>query len=272
MKKYFKHFLWLFIVLGVMLVAFIAVSVTHKKEEVNYTRTNTECLTEERVFDYAGQLTDSEEDYLRKLIAEKEAQIGCDIVLVTLDEPVDSMMNYADDFYDNNQYGYDEPWGDGAIYVANYEMGETWFSTCGRVEDRYSVSMIDRMNDKVCAKLRDDPCGAFETYVNQLVADMEGNGSGEVEVPPAGTAFLFALIVTAIYLGINLFHSKGKKTTVPNTYVEGGRPVIKRNEDIFLHKHVTKRRIESSSGGGGGGGGHHVSSGGHSHGGGGGRF
>jgi uncharacterized membrane protein YgcG len=78
------------------------------------------------------------------------------------------------------------------------------------------------------------------------------------------------MIVTAIYLTFNLIQSKGKKTTVANTYVAGGRPLMRRNEDIFMHKHVTQHHIDTSSGGGGGGGGHHISSGGHSHGGGGG--
>ncbi len=81
MKKYLKHFCFLFIAVGVLLIIFIAVSVT-KKPPIGYVRTNSQ--EEERVFDYADKLTDEEEEALRELIADKEVMIGCDIVLVTI--------------------------------------------------------------------------------------------------------------------------------------------------------------------------------------------
>ena len=55
---------------------------------MDYQRTNTECVTDERVFDNAGVLSDREEEKLRRLIAKREKQTGCDIVLVTLNEPL----------------------------------------------------------------------------------------------------------------------------------------------------------------------------------------
>lgn len=271
MKKYFKHFAWLYIVFAITLIAFIGVMVTKgKKEQISYTRTNTECLNDGRVFDYADKLSDSQETELSAYIAEKEDEIGCDIIFMTVDEDVSSMMVYADDFYDNNKYGYDKPWGDGAVFAANFTTGEAWFSTCGRVEYTYSVSMIDRMTEKVCEYLRSDTNKAAYIYVNQLVADMQNQSNFTSDIPYHLYIVIFAAIATVIYIVINLIHSKGKRTTVANTYVVGGKPFMRSNQDIFLHKHVTKRRIESSSGGGhSGGGGHHVSSGGHSHGGGG---
>lgn len=267
MKKYFKHFLWLYIILVILLVPFLFFLGKGKDTDtVTYTRANTGCLTEERVFDYADKLSGVEEQFLRELIAEKEDEIGCDIVLMTIDEEVSSLMAYADDFYDNNRFGYNKECGDGAIYVDNWATGDVWFSTCGKVEDAYSMTMIDRLIDKVCENVNEDPYDAYCTYVNQLTADMSG-AEGALDIP-AGYGFLFALIVTAVYLVVNLIQSKGKKTTTANTYVVGGRPFFRRNEDIFLNKHVTRRHIDTS--GGGGGGGHHISSGGVSHGGGGG--
>lgn len=272
MKNYFRHFLWLYIILAVLLVPFLIFFVKGKKEETEiagYTRTNTGCLTDERVFDYADKLTAMEEDMLRELIAQTEDEIGCDIVLLTIDEQVSSMMDYADDFYDYNGFGYNKECGDGAIYVDNWATGDVWFSTCGRVEDRYSTAMIDRLIDDVCEDVNDDPYYAYRTYVNRLGEDMSGRGGSFSDAPSAGYAFLIALIVTAFYLIINLIQSKGKRTTTAITYVPGGRPFIRRREDIFLNKHVTKRHIDTS-GGSGGGGGHHISHSGVSHGGGGG--
>lgn len=278
MKKYIKHFSVFLIPFVMVLIALIACMILHKDTpDIGYVRSNTQCLTEERVFDYADVLTDAEEFALRNLIAEKEDEIGCDIVLVTMSDPdvntYYSMMNYADDFYDNNKFGYNEPWGDGALYLDNFlGVGNSlsWFSTCGRVEDKYSESMIDSLIDSVCSRVNDDPYGAYVGYIESLSRTMSYSGSIEpVEVPVSGI-FGFAAIVTLIYIVVCVNRNVGKKTVTSTTYVAGGHPDFLDKRDIFLSKHTTTRRIETSSSSGGGGG-HHISSGGHSHGGGGGR-
>lgn len=269
MKKYLKHFCFLFIAVGVLLVAFIALTIA-QKPAVQHVRTN--ARETERVFDFADKLTDGEEDALRELIAEKEALIGCDIVLVTISDPsINSdyaMMNYADDFYDEREYGFDKPWGDGALYLDNWANGYCWFSTSGRVESRYSTQAIDNLINDVCYTVNSDPYGAYRTYVESLSRKMSNQGT--VEPIPMLYILLAAFIITLVYVIIGVVHNKGKRTTTANTYVAGGQPLFHDRRDIFVTRHTTSRRIQSSSGGGGGGG-HHISSGGHSHGGGGGR-
>lgn len=277
MKNYLRHFRILFIVVGVMLVLFIGIKVATGGFG-GYKRTNNNAPAE-RVYDYADKLTDEEENKLRELIAKREKEIGCDIVLVTIADPsIDSdyaMMNYADDFYDNNKYGFDEPWGDGALYLDNWakdvdSMSDNycWFSTCGRVEDRYSNADINWLIDDVCRNVNHDPYGAYVTYVNSLSRTM----SGKDDEIPESFIWMAAIFITAVYIISNVISNKGKKTTTSGTYIPGGSPVFHDKRDIFVTKHTTSRRIQrSSGGGGGGGGGHHISSGGHSHGGGGGR-
>ena len=276
MKKYLKHFAVLFILFGIVLVVFIVALIMKKpKEEKVYTRTNTQCKTEERVFDYADVLTDAEEEALRQLIAEKQDEIGCDIVLVTISDPDyagdNAMMNYADDFYDDNMFGYDEPWGDGALYLDNFlGIGNSysWFSTCGRVENRYSSSMIYDLIDDICYNVNRDPFGSYQLYINSLANTMSSNSSLDVEIPTFAIWGVAALI-TLIYILVCINRNVGKKTTNANTYVAGGHAQFPDRRDVFISKHTTSRKIQTNSGGGGGG--HHISSGGHSHGGGGGR-
>lgn len=272
MKEYFKKFWVLYAIIAVLCVVYLIAAGMNGLTATE--RTNTECLTEERVFDYADLLTDQEEDSLRKLIAKREKQTGCDIVLVVTKEKLEegySIMEYADDFYDQNQFGYDEPVGDGVLLVDNWYNdstynGEIWFSTCGKAEYAYSDYMIDDLLDYVCQVVNENPYKAYERYVNQVYRDMSGSGFGfEIK---AGTIFFIALFVTAVYLFICLSGHKGKKTTTAYTYVENGVPRMNHSDDIFITKRVTSRKIESSSGSRGGGG-HHRSSGGHSHGGGG---
>ena len=277
MKKYLKHFAVLFILFAIVLVVFIVALIMKKpNEEKVYTRTNTQCKTEERVFDYADVLTDAEEDALRQMIAEKQDEIGCDIVLVTISDPDyagdNAMMNYADDFYDDNMFGYDEPWGDGALYLNNFlGIGNSysWFSTCGRVENRYSSSMIYDLIDDICYNVNRDPFGSYQLYINSLANTMSSNSSLDVEIPTFAIWGVAALI-TLIYILVCINRNVGRKTTDANTYVAGGHAQFPDRRDVFISKHTTSRKIQTNSGGGGGGG-HHISSGGFSHGGGGGR-
>ena len=277
MKKYLKHFAVLFILFAIVLVVFIVALIMKKpNEEKVYTRTNTQCKTEERVFDYADVLTDAEEDALRQMIAEKQDEIGCDIVLVTISDPDyagdNAMMNYADDFYDDNMFGYDEPWGDGALYLDNFlGIGNSysWFSTCGRVENRYSSSMIYDLIDDICYNVNRDPFGSYQLYINSLANTMSSNSSLDVEIPTFAIWGVAALI-TLIYILVCINRNVGRKTTDANTYVAGGHAQFPDRRDVFISKHTTSRKIQTNSGGGGGGG-QHISSGGFSHGGGGGR-
>ena len=280
MKKYIKHFSVLLIIFAIVLVLFVVALIKKgpdKEEKGVYERTNTECLTDERVFDYADVLSDDEEKSLRDLITEKEDEIGCDIVLVTISDPDyagdTAMMNYADDFYDNYKYGYDAPWGDGALYLDNMlGVGNSysWFSTSGRVEDTYSTSMINHLINGVCDRVNADPYDAYVYYINSLSATMSGEDVSMYEAIPWYAIWGVAAVVTFVYVLVCINHNVGKKTTSANTYVAGGAAQFPDRRDVFISKHTTRRTIQSNSSSGGGGG-HHTSSGGHSHGGGGGR-
>lgn len=289
MKQYLHYFRIFLIITGVLLIVFITLKLSVKQQV--FVRMNDQTLTAERVFDYGDKLTESEEESLRKLIAETEPKIGCDIVLVILNESLkeqadldrgyeapiwDYVMIYADNFYDQNIYGYNKPYGDGAIFVDNWFREADgyqyyWFSTSGKVMGRYSDEMIDHMNQVIVNGIDISPYEGYVNYVKQLEKDMSVGPFAQIHIP-SYLILLAALLITAIYTGVHLFQNQGRKTTVASTYVNGGRGNMNQEQDIFLTKHVTTRIIETSSGGGrSGGGGGHISSGGHSHGGGGGR-
>ncbi len=273
MKEYLKRFWLWYAIVGVLAVVYVVLKVKAGAGET-FERTNTECLTEERVFDEANKLSDAEEKKLRELIAEREVQTGLDIVLITLSDPsLDTdakMREYAQDFCIENKIGYNEPVGDAVIYVDNWYNGYVWMTTSGKAHARFTDAMIDHVIDRACDVVNANPYKGYERYVNQVWADMTTKlGLGNVITPMA--IFLVALMVTVIYLIVNLSGRKGKKTTTAETYIaKNGQPALRNTQDVFITKHVTRRRIESSSGGGGGGT-RSFSSGGHSFGGGGGR-
>lgn len=281
-RQYFKYFKIWFIAVAVLLVITIFVAGAELLSRNDSGERNNDKAPTERVYDYADVLTDEEEQKLRILIAEKEIEIKADIVLVTTNEYMgdsdaaweNAMMNYADDFYDNNNYGYEKVWGSGVLLLDNHYEGQagSWLSTCGEVYEKFGDYEINRVLDAVYYGLDDGFYNAYSKYVYTVCNYMQD--AEEVEGIPFIGTFIIPTIVAVIYACVHLFQAKAKDTTNSSTYVAGGRPVMKVCQDDFIRKSVTKRRIESSSSSGGsrssgGRGGSHRSSSGVSHGGGG---
>lgn len=239
----------------------------------------------QRVYDEADVLTASEEEKLEELIAKREKQIGCDIVLVTINESIldgkedvgknweNGMMNYADDFYDENKFGYDKVHGDGVLLLDNWYEGEkgSWLSTCGRVYKKFSTRMIDDVIDDVFKQVEKSPYKAYCAYINDIYKEMSSGAKAGLH--PL-VLFLIAVVAAVIFVFTHLKGKIGEKTTNSSTYVQEGSVKFLVKNDTLVNKFVTSRVIPKNTGGSSGssgGGGGHTSSGGVSHGGGGGR-
>ena len=244
-------------------------------------------MTDERVFDKADVLTDKEEEKLRRLIAKREKQTGCDIVLVTLNEPLaeyareiepgviseEYVRVYAEQRWENDGFGFDRPDGDGVMLVDNWSreddgMIHTWLCTTGRARDAYYVEDIDHLLENVYRYVEKDPYRAYKTYVNNFYHDMMGWNVSHMSVP-GFVPWIIGMIAAVIFAASNWRSKEGKKTTTATTYVAGREPVFRVAQDRFLRKTVIQRKIETSSGGHGGGGGRSHGGGGGHHGGGG---
>lgn len=282
-KQFLKYFRIWFVVIGMLAVIFAIVFCMHALASKK-TRGNNEAPAE-RVYDNADVLTQEEEEELRKYIAECEAKYHLDFVLVTINQDVESqgdwetvMMNFADDFYDNNKYGYNKVHGDGVLLLDNWYEDEygsqagSWLSTCGSAFDEMGNYEINQVLDAVYYKVEDNPYAAYRSYV-KTTCEIMNEGVADLSLPwwmlPFGP-----LVIALIYAISHLVQSKAKDTTTAKTYVKGGTYTVTASSDDFIRKNVVTRRIESSSGGshsGGrsGGGGSHRSSGGVRHGGGG---
>lgn len=290
MRQYFHFFRYFIAAFSIALLFYLAVIGYHALlGNTTPDRNNDECTTTERVFDHADVLSDKEEEKLRKLIAKREKQTGCDIVIVTLNESLkeyarkydpsaeysEFTMIYADNFCDEHKFGYNKPQGDGVLLLDNlYRESNgsvyTWMTTTGKAMDKYSSEMISHILDLFYENVDSHPYLAYKTFINQFYHDMTGSVTFTAHIPRYLPA-LAGAAAAVIFVALNLSGKKGNKTTNAKTYVQGGHPELRRKQDLFLRKSVVKRRIEtnSNSGGRGGSGGRHVSSGGVSHGGGG---
>lgn len=269
-KRYFRYFRLLFITAALLGAVYAGLWWKSSYTAAAPERTNREGVTDKRVFDYGEVLTEDEEERLSALIEKRQGQTGCDIVLVTLNQslkefakeseeflPAEEYVRvYAETFYRQNKLGYDQVNGDGVILVDNWYREDTgkvysWIATSGRAKSRIYGERLDRVFDAVYRYVERDPYKAYEEYVNTFTKNMRGGT--DVTMPgwlPPAAAVLAALVFISVHIG----KRRGQKTTMAVTYVNGGRPVIHKKEDIFINKVVTSRRIQRSDSGSGGGG------------------
>lgn len=106
-----------------------------------------------RVFDEAGLLTDKEIADFAERITEITKEYQMDIVVVTiLDAEGKTSMEYADDYYDNNGFGYGKD-KSGILLLINMEDRELWISTTGKAINCFSDETIKIMVDFIAQNL-----------------------------------------------------------------------------------------------------------------------
>ena len=150
-----------------------------------YERDNDEANTL-RVWDYADVLSDEEEQKLTDRIAEIEARIGCDVVLVTINqsvfelfgdtsEPTDElwenyMMLTVDMLYEENAYGFNAPSGDGIMLLDNWYQGEEglYLTAYGKLSKVYDSENISDILQTVNKRIFTDPYMAYVTYIEDV--------------------------------------------------------------------------------------------------------
>ena len=179
-KHYFKYFRVWIVLAAIAAVAFGGFAIKDKLTPKQEVVRNNDKAPAQRVYDYADVLSDSEEQKLAELIAKCEEESKCDIVLVTIDQEVGvsdsewehTMVNLADDFYDQKAFGYDQPYGDGALLLDNwYHAGMSdsqagaWLSTSGKLEWNIGSYEEDKVFDAMDSGL---DISAYEAYARAI--------------------------------------------------------------------------------------------------------
>lgn len=244
-----------------------------------------------RIFDYADLLTEEEEKELNDLCLEKEDALKTELYILTTDDTEGkATVDYADDFGDENAFGYDREYGNYMILCIDMDNRMVWLSTSGKAEDYFTEARIDALLDALYDDLRAgdyfETCYSYiqsgekylseEPEVNKVTTDPDRYKDTvfkyDQEEKPFYLSWYFRLAVSAatgaVVVGIMSYRAGTRMTANGNTYSRDGGHMYNR-ADTFIRRSTTSRRIESNTGGSGGGGGHHTSSGGHSHGGGG---
>ena len=238
------------------------------------------------LFDEPDLLTDSEESELIAKLENICSQKQMEVVVAAFETIGDATpMEYADDFYDYNGYGYGEN-RDGLILIIVMDTSDWWISTRGEAIRTFTDAGIDYIGEEIVPYLSaGDYYGAFNRFAEQCVVFIDQANAGDPydthnlpkESFNAGMAIVIALVIGFIIGKIYTGNLKGQLKTVQAqraaaNYVKDGSMNVTSSRDFFLYRNVTKTAKESSSSRSGGGSSTHTSSSGAAHGGGGGKF
>lgn len=238
---------------------------------------------EEKVYDFADLFTDNEEQDLYNQITEYISLYKMDLAVVTINENnKDDVEKYADDFYDYNNFGVNSS-RDGVLFLIDMDTRQIHMTTTGQAIKMYDDKRIDdaldlvyqHMTDqeyytgtsKFINKISEDAKSGVPASNKNMVIDKDGN----VHIIKKVNWFLlliissiFSVVITIILVAKNKLV---RKATTAEEYLN--KDSVKINgQDVFLHTHTTKHKIEHSSSGGSGGSSSHSGSSGMSHGGG----
>ena len=214
-----------------------------------------------RIADWAELLTEEEEAELSDKLDEISERQQVDIVVVTVDSlEGESPSDYADDFYDYNDYGFGEE-RDGILFLLSMEERDWYISTSGYGITAVTDAGREYMSEKFLPCLSDgEYAQAFQIFAEQCD-----------DYITLAVGFVTALIATGIMrLGLHSVHSQSSA----DDYVKRDSLRLTKDYELFLYRNVSRRERpkENTSSGSPGGSTTHVSSSGRTHGGGGGKF
>ena len=231
-----------------------------------------------RLADEAGLLSGTECAAIEKQLDKLSEQYGVDVVIVTTDSTGSkSPMEYADDYFDYNDYV-----SDGVLLLVSMEESDWWISTTGYGITVFTDAGIEYIGENIVPYLSDSEFvkgfTAFADLCDQFLAQAKTGDPYDTHNLPKEPFKLVRNIIFALIIGLaTAFFATGSmkkklKSVVQKAqaddYVTPGSLQITKSRDFHLYTHLDRREKPKSSSGSS----THTSSSGTTHGGGGGKF
>ena len=237
----------------------------------------------EKIYDFAELLTEEEEKQLYDKVKEFIANTNLDLAIVTINTNVkDSTQEYADDFYDYNDFSID-----GLAFVIDMQNRIFYISTAGKAMLYYDDYRIEYILSALDQEMYNhEYFNACNTLISQLTEyynhGFSDNADKYVVIGTQiyrKTPYLLLSIIAVVSATIGtlilaLRNKKIKLATNSNDYFDNKSFEITKDTKEFISSNTSRVYIPPADSGGGGssGGGFHSGSSGSSHGGGGHRF
>ena len=239
---------------------------------------------EEKIYDFADLYTDEEEKNLYSEVYDYSQRRNLDLVIVTINDNFESTQEYADDFYDYNNFGYGSE-RDGLLFLVDMENRYVYISATGGAMSLYPDVECNMITEQVYTYFSDQNYydGTYQmikTLDTYYEISYNDSNIDEYKYNTADVNYLYVFIFATVctIIGIVILIKRNdlvKVATTSEEYYDKGSIGVHRIKDVVIGHHVTKHAIEhdtgSSSHGGFSGGGH-ISSSGSSHTGGGHKF
>lgn len=243
----------------------------------------------QRLVDDADLLDDSEEELLLTQLDEISERQQMDVVVVTVDSMFGKTAeSYADDYYDENGYGFGQN-KDGILLLVSMEEREWHITTTGLAITYFTDAGLEYIEDIFLDDLSDgEYYQAFEKFASECDAFINQGKTGEPydigNIPEEEldlSVVDWILVVVAIYaIGFVVallvaLYKKSKTKTVhegvnANNYA--GQLHLHVKQDQYIRSTTRTVEIPHNNGNSSGGSSVHVGSSGTSHGGSGGKF
>lgn len=251
------------------------------------------------VVDNAGLLSGDEVAELSRKIQTLRSELELEIVIVTTyGTGGKGVQEYADDFYDQNGYGYGDT-NSGILLLVDMESREWYMSTCGDAIYIFTDFGLSVLGEGLVSWLSyGEYYQGFDLWLDSLKPYVDAYNSGSpvdgyvepdeydspygdeivyYDEPLVKKPFPVALIIGLVAALITVLVMRSRMNTAKlqrgaQDYLKEGSFQLHQNSDMFLYSRVTRREKPKNNSSGGGGSTVHRSSGGVRHGGRGGRF
>lgn len=243
-----------------------------------------------RLVDLADLLTDDEESGLSDILDEISERQQLDVVVVTVDSlDGETVVAYADDFYDYNGYGFGDG-RDGIMLLISMTERDWCMSTHGYGITAFTDAGQAYISEQFVSDLSaGNYATAFTNFAHlcdDFITEAKNGEPYDVDHLPdesfepvwgllvaLAIAFIISLIATGIMRG--QLKSVFSQSAADNYIKQGSMQLTKKN-DLFLYKQISRTKkaesTSSSSSGSSGGSRTHTSSSGATHGGSSGKF
>ena len=231
---------------------------------------------DEKVYDFAEILDDSEIYELRENIEKFIDKTNMDMVILTINEPYSfdsENEDIAADFYDYNDFGIDFDHYSGILLLRNTYESDPYFNiyTFGEAQIYFNYDRLENTLDYIYDDLHAGRyLNGFNSFISKIskyydkgipksMRDAYIDEDGAVQYdykyhPPFLVATIIAVIGSIIYILILINKNKMVKlASRASEYMEKGSINFTNRQDVFKRSVTTHYTVSSNSGSGGGG-------------------